>query len=178
MSEMDEIWALFADDGSQSLDAMEESLMALESGDEDQAPHIAALFRAVHTFKGNSRVLGLGVVESRAHLSEDLIGLVRDDGVPLDKEILDLLFYAGDTLRSMLEEVASTHQDVDPGPSEDLQAQLRQLIEKHKGTPVEDPLEAKMAQLDELDALSASDEPDEEGSEEAEPVDEPQENNW
>lgn len=149
--------------------------MALESGDEDQAPHIAALFRAVHTFKGNSRVLGLGVVESRAHLSEDLIGLVRDDGVPLDKEILDLLFYAGDTLRSMLEEVASTHQDVDPGPSEDLQAQLRQLIEKHKGAPVEDPLAAKMAQLDELDALSASDEPDEEASEEVEPVEEPQE---
>ena len=81
MSEMDEIWALFADDGSQSLDAMEECLMALQSGEDDPAPHIAALFRAVHTFKGNSRVLGLGVVESRAHVAEDLIGLVRDNAM-------------------------------------------------------------------------------------------------
>lgn len=161
MSEMDEIWALFADDGSQSLDAMEESLMALESEDGDQSAHIAALFRAVHTFKGNSRVLGLGVVESRAHLSEDLIGLVRDEGVPLDKEILDLLFYAGDTLRTMLEEVASTHQDVDPGPSEDLQSQLRELIAKHKGGPVEDPLEAKMTAQEQAEAVDEPSEPEE-----------------
>ena len=110
MSDMDEIWALFADDGSQSLDAMEDCLEALSNGDGDETSHISALFRAVHTFKGNSRVLGLGVVESRAHVAEDLIGLVRDDGVAINKEILDILFYTADTLRTMLEEVASTHQ--------------------------------------------------------------------
>ncbi|MEC8796130.1 MAG: Hpt domain-containing protein, partial [Pseudomonadota bacterium] len=114
--EMDEIWALFADDGGQSLDAMEEALLALQDGEGDQTEHVSALFRAVHTFKGNSRVLGLAVVESRAHLAEDLIGLVRDDGVPLDEGILEVLLYAGDVLRNMLEETAANRADVDPAP--------------------------------------------------------------
>ncbi|MBR9649637.1 Hpt domain-containing protein [Thalassovita aquimarina] len=131
MSEMDEIWELFADDGAQSLDAMEAALDALSDGStDDQVPHISALFRAVHTFKGNSRVLGLSVVESRAHLAEDLIGLVRDSGVPLTEEILDLMFLTGDTLRNMLEQVAATRADVDPEPSEDLLRQLKEMIAK------------------------------------------------
>ena len=100
--EMDEIWALYADDGAQALDAMETALMALGDGSgADQDAHVSALFRAVHTFKGNSRVLGLAVVESRAHHSEDLIGLVRDQGVPWDAEIKEILLLAADTLRVM-----------------------------------------------------------------------------
>lgn len=137
---MDEIWELFADDGQQALDAMEAALDALQDGADDQTPHISALFRAVHTFKGNSRVLGLGVVESRAHYAEDLIGLVRDDGVPFDDDILDLMFLAGDTLRTMLEEVADKRADVDPGPSEDLMDQLKAMIAKvdPKAAPAEE----------------------------------------
>lgn len=130
-AEMDEIWALFVDDGAQAMDAMETALLELDrlSGDPAaQGPHIAALFRAVHTFKGNSRVLGLGVVESRAHLAEDLIGLVRDDGVPLDTEIHALLLETGDRLRDMLEVTAATHADVDPAATDDLAARLRDKI--------------------------------------------------
>lgn len=126
--EMDEIWELYADDGSQALDAMEAALEALMAGGDDPDRHVAALFRAVHTFKGNSRVLGLSVVESRAHLSEDLIGLVRDAGVPLTSEILDCLMEAGDHLRRMLDETAQTRADVDPTPSEGLAERLRALI--------------------------------------------------
>jgi two-component system chemotaxis sensor kinase CheA len=143
-SEMDEIWELFADDGQQALDAMETALDALQDGADDPTEHISALFRAVHTFKGNSRVLGLSVVESRAHLAEDLIGLVRDDGVPFDDDILDLMFLAGDTLRSMLEDVAANRADVDPEPSQDLLDQLKAMIAKvdPKADPADAPQEA------------------------------------
>ncbi len=79
---------------------METALLALGTGGAaDEGAHVGALFRAVHTFKGNSRVLGLAVVESRAHYAEDLIGLVRDQGVPWDAEIKDILLLASDTLR-------------------------------------------------------------------------------
>lgn len=128
--EMEEIWDLYVDDGKQALDAMEEALDALLDGDGEPETHVAALFRAVHTFKGNSRVLGLSVVESRAHLAEDLIGLVRDDGVALTSEILDTLLLASDTLRSMLEQTAATRADVDPGPSEHLYETLNALIQR------------------------------------------------
>ena len=134
--EMDEIWALYADDGAQALDAMETALLALGNGGAaDQGAHVSALFRAVHTFKGNSRVLGLAVVESRAHYAEDLIGLVRDQGVPWDAEIKDILLLAADTLRGMLEDTAATRADVDPGPSEDLLHRLKDKIARASGAP-------------------------------------------
>ena len=131
--EMDEIWELYADDGAQALDAMEMALEALQAGDGDQAEHIGALFRAVHTFKGNSRVLGLSTVESRAHLSEDLIGLVRDEGAELTEEIIDVLIESGDILRGMLDETAVSRADVAPEPSEHLMDRLRSVIAVCKG---------------------------------------------
>jgi two-component system chemotaxis sensor kinase CheA len=144
--EMDEIWALFADDGAQAMDAMESALLALEGlAVADQAPHVAALFRAVHTFKGNSRVLGLGVVESRAHLAEDLIGLVRDQGVPLDAEIHALLLETADRLRDMLDTTASTHADVDPAATEPLAERLRDKIRRCSGA--EDGATEALAQI-------------------------------
>lgn len=131
--EMDEIWELYADDGAQALDAMEEALEALQDGEGDPKDHIGALFRAVHTFKGNSRVLGLATVESRAHVGEDLIGLVRDQGVPLNAEILDILMLTGDTLRGMLDETAATRADVESGPSEKLHEDLKRMVAKYSG---------------------------------------------
>jgi two-component system, chemotaxis family, sensor kinase CheA len=144
--EMDEIWSLYADDGAQAMDAMEAALLALDNAAvEDQSPHVAALFRAVHTFKGNSRVLGLGVVESRAHIAEDLIGLVRDEGVPLDAEILALLLETGDRLRVMLERTEATRADVDPADTEDLMVRLRDKIARCTGQDKNTP--ASVAQV-------------------------------
>lgn len=131
--EMDDIWALYADDGTQAMDATEAALLALKAEDPEAQPGlVAALFRAVHTFKGNARVLGLGVVESRAHLAEDLIGLVRDEGVPLTAEIIGLLIETGDTLRGMLEDTAASRADVDPEASQDLMSRLATMIARCK----------------------------------------------
>lgn len=147
--EMDEMWALYADDGAQALDAVEASLDALQDGADEPGAHVGALFRAVHTFKGNSRVLGLANVEGLAHLAEDLIGLVRDEGVPLSREITDILLLTGDVLRGMLEETADTHADVDPEASADLKADLRALIGRltagpdAEAAPEPDPKAAK-----------------------------------
>jgi two-component system chemotaxis sensor kinase CheA len=144
--EMDEIWALYADDGAQALDAMETTLTELEEdAPEDTKAQIGALFRAVHTFKGNSRVLGLANVERVAHLAEDLIGLVRDEGVPLSPELLDLLIRSCDTLRGMLEETADTRSDVAPEPSEGLKADLQALIDRLNGKDPADSFEADTA---------------------------------
>jgi len=129
--EMDEIWQLFADDGGQSLDTVEQSLLFAKEnpcGDAD----ISALFRAMHTFKGNCRVLGLGVIESRAHRAEDLIGLVRDDGAPLDPEMLDLLFETADALRGMLEATVASRRDADEAATADLALRMRAKFERCK----------------------------------------------
>ena len=105
--ELDEIWELYADDGAQSLDLVEQSLLNLKETPAN-AGHIAALFRAIHTFKGNARVLGLGTIEHCAHAAEDLIGLVRDENVPLTPDLLALLLEISDVLREMMNEVSRT----------------------------------------------------------------------
>jgi len=81
--ELEEIWLLYVDDGSQALDAVEKALTLLraEPGNTDA---IGLLFRSMHTFKGNSRILGLSTIEHTAHVAEDLIGIVRDEGVTID----------------------------------------------------------------------------------------------
>jgi len=108
--DLNEVWGLYAEEGGISLDEVEECLLILQDTPLNMDA-IARLFRAMHTYKGNARMLGLSVIESVAHLSEDMIGLVRDNGVPLDREMVDLLLEATDTLRGMLELSVSTHQD-------------------------------------------------------------------
>ncbi len=111
--ELEEIWALYADDGGQALDAAEQSLLCLKEAP-SSAAHIAALFRAIHTFKGNARVLGLKTIEKCAHSAEDLIGLVRDENVPLDPDLLSLLLEVSDTLRAMMNQSLARRADVPP----------------------------------------------------------------
>jgi two-component system chemotaxis sensor kinase CheA len=133
-NEIDEIWQLFADDGGQSLDSVEETLLFLKENPTGEAD-VGALFRAMHTFKGNSRVLGLSVIESRAHLAEDLIGLVRDDGVPLGPELLELLLETVDALRGMLETTLASRRDADEGAASDLADRMRAMFRRCKDEP-------------------------------------------
>ncbi|MGI9211883.1 MAG: chemotaxis protein CheW [Methylococcaceae bacterium] len=122
--ELNEVWELYAEEGNRSLDEAETILLSFQRGDSDPAA-IAALFRAMHTFKGNARVMALSVIESRAHLAEDLIGLVRDEGVVLDAAMSGLLLETVDVLRGMLEDSLLTHQDVNADSSTALSERLR-----------------------------------------------------
>lgn len=163
IDDMDEIWVLYADDGGQALDTAEEALRQISEGDADQRKEgISALFRAVHTFKGNSRVLGLQVAESRAHLTEDLIGLVRDQGAEWDREMEEILLLAVDRLRVILEETAGSRQDISDDYATDLMDRLRSKIAKITGAdsgdeasdPHNSPVKANPVATSNVDAES------------------------
>ena len=130
--EVNEIWELYADEGQQSLQAAEEAVLFLKKSPSDKET-ISSLFRSVHTFKGNSRVMGLAVIESRAHVAEDLIGIVRDEGVPLDNEITDLLLEIIDVLNDMLTKTCESQQDANPENSAELVERLKQKIARCHG---------------------------------------------
>jgi two-component system chemotaxis sensor kinase CheA len=128
-SEFEEVWGLYADEGEQSLGAMEKALLLLKNTPTD-TENIGSLFRSMHTFKGNSRVMGLSVVESRAHIAEDLIGLVRDQGVLLDSELIDLLLEMVDVLHTMLSHTCETQNDADPSSSNDLVDRMKNKFDR------------------------------------------------
>lgn len=123
--DIDEVWGLYAEEGGQSLDDIEESLLILQKSPADNGA-IAHLFRAMHTYKGNARMLGLAVIESVAHQAEDMIGLVRDEGIALDAEMAALLLEATDCLRGMLELSVKNQQDVPATLAGDLCPRMRQ----------------------------------------------------
>ncbi|MCP4543551.1 MAG: hypothetical protein GY832_41085 [Chloroflexi bacterium] len=129
-AELEEVWALYAEDGREALDTVEEALLTLES-DPDDAEQIVRLFRALHTFKGNSRMMGLDVIEMLAHHAEDLVALVRDRGVVLTGDMINLLLEILDRSRVLLDHVMALRRDVEVAQVEDLMAKMQDMLAEH-----------------------------------------------
>lgn len=126
--EWGELWVLFAQEGGEALDSVEETLLILEADPNDRDA-VARLFRAMHTFKGNSRLMGLTTVETLAHHAEDLIALVRDHGRHFSSDMADLLLRALDQLRLLLEQTVAQRADVEP--SAEIQSLIQALETLH-----------------------------------------------
>ncbi len=138
-SEIDELWAAFDQDFRENLDLAEDVLLKLE-GEPADSGMVAALFRAMHTFKGVARMMGLSVLEGLSHRAETLVSLVRDEGVPLDSEMTEMLYAIIDQLRSLQAEVLSSHTDAAPEQVEPALARLSYLIESRKPSGGTSPL--------------------------------------
>ncbi len=106
-----ELWMTFASDAAEAIRGIEESLLELER-DPSNREEINRLYRGLHTLKGNSAFLALSSIEHLAHACEDLIGLVRDKGLPLDAEMINLVLSALDRLRWAVDEVCRARADV------------------------------------------------------------------
>jgi two-component system chemotaxis sensor kinase CheA len=137
-AELEEVWALFAEDGREALDLVEETLLALESNPTD-AEQIARLFRGLHTFKGNARMMGLEILESLAHQAEDLVALARDEGVILTSVTIDLLLEVLDRSRHMLDHAVRHRRDVEAVQVEGLLARLSDALAEPPPSPQEVP---------------------------------------
>lgn len=152
--ELEEIWSLFAEEGKEALDLVEETLLALES-DPTHAGQVVKLFRAVHTFKGMARMMGLSVIESLAHRAEDLVALVRDEGVALTGAMIDLLLEVLDHSRVMLDHALTRRCDADAAQVAGLVGRLEAILAEHPGTvpiPQEPPTESMLASVpDDMD---------------------------
>ncbi len=132
--ELAELWALFAQEGQEVLDQAEAALLQLETDPSAPEP-LVELFRALHTFKGNTRFMGLTETEKLAHQAEELAGLVRDEGTAATPEIISLLLSVVDRFRETLAHVQTHHADVPPGTNDDLLDRLQQAIEAARRPP-------------------------------------------
>lgn len=101
MSEMDEIVKEFLVESNEGLDQLDRDLVALEK-DPEEKDLLASIFRAIHTVKGTSGVLGFPKIESVAHVGESLLSRLRDGKMRLDPQITSGLLAMGDVLRELL----------------------------------------------------------------------------
>jgi two-component system chemotaxis sensor kinase CheA len=92
----------FREETTENVRVLNDGLLALEkttdATEPDARAHVDAMFRAVHTIKGSSRMLGFADIGRLAHTMEDLLGAVRDGRITLQRDMTDQLLRGGDTL--------------------------------------------------------------------------------
>ena len=119
------------------LQAMEQSLLQLESepGDQDA---IGAIFRAAHTIKGSAGLFGLEPVVSFTHIVEDVLDRLRDGSVAVDATLIAMLLKCGDHMLELIDVVAHRGETLQPEALE-REAALREALSTYQapGTPAQ-----------------------------------------
>jgi two-component system chemotaxis sensor kinase CheA len=130
--EESELFRSYEADAAQVLSEIEESLLVLEERPRD-LEQVNRLYRALHTLKGNSALLGLTQIEHLAHAAEDMIGLVRDRNVEFQGVLVDLMLRVKDELSVVLAQVANERRDAAEHVFLALRGEIAGWIEDHGG---------------------------------------------
>ncbi|MGD2095113.1 MAG: Hpt domain-containing protein, partial [Phycisphaerales bacterium] len=96
-----ELLAGFVDEAQEGLAAVDSLFVKLEA-EPSNVEVISAIFRPVHTVKGNSAFFGLMKVKNLAHELETLLDLAKEGKLVPDQPIIDVLLEGVDQLKEML----------------------------------------------------------------------------
>ncbi|MCI0672087.1 MAG: chemotaxis protein CheA [Myxococcaceae bacterium] len=102
--DMSKYLGLFVSEATEHLEALGRDLVALER--EGEAGAIDSMFRHAHSVKGMAASMGFEPVARLAHRVEDLVDAVRAAPDRLDRELVDVLLAASDTLMAQVRDVA------------------------------------------------------------------------
>ncbi|MDU8456861.1 chemotaxis protein CheA [Pseudomonas syringae group sp. J254-4] len=127
---LDQAQQTFIVEARELLQAMEESLLQLESepGDQDA---IGAVFRAAHTIKGSAGLFGLTPIVSFTHIVEDVLDRLREGSVSVDAGLIAVLLKSGDHMLELIDVVASRGEPLQP-PALEREAALRQALQVYQ----------------------------------------------
>jgi two-component system, chemotaxis family, sensor kinase CheA len=101
---------LFLSEAREYLRSINETVVALEEAPA-QRPVVDALFRAAHSLKGMAASMEYGDVVEVAHSMEDLMIRVREEQIPFDAGVADLLLEGTDLIDGLLCDV---EKEVEP----------------------------------------------------------------
>lgn len=93
--------AEFMDEALDGLEQVTGLFVQLESNPDDPVA-IQAIFRPIHSIKGNAVYFGLLQLKALAHEMETLLDLLRKGALPLSGSVTDVLLRGADELRGML----------------------------------------------------------------------------
>ena len=119
----------FVDETNESLENIEAAFIQLET-DPSDLEIINKIFRPVHSMKGNSGFFGLTNINKFAHRMEDLLDMIRNQKVTVDRDVIDALLIGVEYLQKMMGRVMGDPQDVTLRPEEE--DFLEQRIKKYK----------------------------------------------
>ena len=136
----EELGQMFCAEAQDLLQDIEQGVLTLESNAQDQST-IDTVFRAFHTFKGNSSMLKLAVLQRLAHELESLLDQVRRGKMALTRDSIDLILKGSDVIRQYVDEMSRQLGGVDRGrtirlPVQRIIADVHALLAGKPATPV------------------------------------------
>ncbi|SHF34823.1 chemotaxis protein CheA [Desulforamulus putei] len=126
---------VFIDELEEKIQVINDGLLALER-DEGNPDIIQEIFRAAHTIKGSSGIMGYQNMANLTHEMENLFDKIRHGEVHVTSAMVNVLFEALDTLKALKEEVTGD------GPAVDTSAvvgKIKEFVEG--GAAVEVPVQ-------------------------------------
>jgi two-component system chemotaxis sensor kinase CheA len=126
-----ELLAGFVDEALEGLAVLDSLFVELEA-EPGNLDTISAIFRPVHTVKGNSAFFGLMKVKNLAHEMETLLDLAKQEKLVPDQAIIDILLEGVDNLKEMLARTRDGQPEVeDEAYFDEL---LKKVISAREGT--------------------------------------------
>ncbi|ATB50725.1 chemotaxis protein CheA [Corallococcus macrosporus] len=120
--DMSRYLGLFISEATDHLEALGRDLVELER--EGSSSAVDSMFRHAHSVKGMASSMGFEPIAIVAHRVEDLVDAVRQDRGRLDRDLVDLLLTAADTMLAQVRAVAEGK------PPDDAAALLTQLSQR------------------------------------------------
>jgi two-component system chemotaxis sensor kinase CheA len=126
--ELAEINAAFAIECSENLAEIESALLVLETRPEVNQ-HFNSLFRAVHTIKGSSSIVGADTVEQFCHEMENLLSRVREHEIGIDAGMIVLFLQCHDHIRSLISQFEANEDTPPPLAHANLLSRISQRLQ-------------------------------------------------
>ncbi len=137
-SPQEDLLRAFYDDLDTNLHDMEELLISSSEQSLD-TEDLNRLYRALHSVKGNSAIVGFSLLTSLSHVAEDLVSIVRDNQLSIDDESIDLLLEVLDKINDLADLYRDSPDDVKDGLCEDLVTRLKD--KRERTAPAEESVE-------------------------------------
>lgn len=107
---------IFLQEAYEQIELMDEGVVRLEK-EKDNAILIQEIFRAAHTIKGSSAMVGYQTMTELTHAMENLLDKLRNHQLLVSTDIIDSLLNSLDILRILVEEIDSSvdsKTDIEP----------------------------------------------------------------
>ncbi len=95
---------VFLEEAEEQLQLLDEEVVKLEK--ESTEDGLATIFRAAHTLKGSSAMIGYRAMSEVAHAMESMLDKLRNGVIVVTGEVVDSLLHSLDALRVLNEELA------------------------------------------------------------------------
>lgn len=98
------ILGYFIEEAKEHLDTLEKGILELRSVVKDPE-RVNEMFRAAHSVKGGSAMLGFESIQKTAHRLEDSFKILKENEIKVDRKLETLFLRSYDTLKDLIEQL-------------------------------------------------------------------------